>query len=74
VSDTKRDALALVVQARDKWAGGDSERALELLNAALERLALGGQSEETMPTTFAHIHKIRGHLIENILLTPEAKA
>lgn len=64
MSGTKRDALALIVKARDEWAGGDSERALELLNAALERLAFGGQSEETMPTTFAYIHKIRSLLIE----------
>lgn len=57
--------LKTVQTARDVWAAGDDERALELLNEALEDLVCHGQSEETLPVVFAHIKRIRELLIAN---------
>ena len=61
--NAKSDALSLLMRARDEWAAGDDDHALELLDAASVRLEQSGFTRKDMPATFDLIARIRGHLI-----------
>ena len=62
-ANIKRKVVRLVQAGHDAWRNGDPKRALEDVNDALELLVNSGQSEETMPTVFDLIYRVRGHLL-----------
>lgn len=66
MTEAKSDALAMIVRARDEWAAGNNDHALEILDAARVRLEGSGHTAETMPVAFGLMERIRSHLLSQV--------